>query len=107
MSRGSVVILPTMSGYVTDPYRRRSHRQNSVTSRLTHLSQVYHLEMRCCRVEVLLVTMQTGLGLAVTGLGLYMLRLSSSLLITDCPFWAGLPVGTVVQLRLYRPTSTA
>ena len=92
MSRGSIVILPPGPGHVTDPYRRRSRRQNSITSRLTHLSQVYHLETRCCRVEVLLVSMQTCLGVAIVVLGFYMQYLSSSLLIVDCPFWSGVPV---------------
>ena len=50
------------------------------------------LEMKCCRINVLLVTMQFCLGVAVTGLGFYMRTLSPSLGLRDCPYWAGAPV---------------
>lgn len=50
------------------------------------------LEMKCCRINVLLVTMQFCLGVTVTGLGLYMQTLTPSLSLKDCPYWAGAPV---------------
>ena len=56
------------------------------------------LDMRCCRISVLLVTMQLCLGAAVTSLGFYMQTLSESLLVRECPFWAGVPVSELYSL---------
>ena len=60
------------------------------------------LEMRCCRINVLLVTMQLCLGTTVTALGFYMETISPSLSIRECPYWAGIPVSHV---SLYRTPS--
>ena len=47
---------------------------------------------RCCRINVLLVTMQVCLGGMVTALAFYMETLTPTLGIRECPYWAGIPV---------------
>lgn len=66
--------------------RPTRHRQFSVQSRRENF------EMKCCRINVLLVIMQMSLGAVVTGLAFYMQTLSPSLAVRECPYWAGIPV---------------
>ena len=51
--------------------------------------------LRCCHVHVLLVVSQLLLGGAVTALAFYTETLTTTVAPRDCPFWAGIPVGTV------------
>ncbi|ELU09876.1 hypothetical protein CAPTEDRAFT_37582, partial [Capitella teleta] len=65
-----------------------------------------------CRIHVLLVVMQSCLGLVVTALGVYMRTLTSTLVLRECPFWAGAPVSTLnyasplVQMFIGYPSCT-
>uniref|UniRef100_A0ABI7Y038 Sarcospan n=1 Tax=Felis catus TaxID=9685 RepID=A0ABI7Y038_FELCA len=43
-----------------------------------------------CRFPLLLALLQLALGIAVTVLGFLMASISSSLLVRDTPFWAGI-----------------
>ena len=50
------------------------------------------LELHICRINVLLVIMQLGLGSSMAVLGLYLHNLSPVLTLKDCPYWAAFPV---------------
>ena len=67
--------------------RARQHRRRTIS-----VQSREHFEMRCCRINVLLVVMQLFLGIVITALGLYMETLTKSLKIRECPYWAGVPV---------------
>ena len=67
--------------------RARQHRRRTIS-----VQSREHFEMRCCRINVLLVVMQLCLGIVITALGLYMETLTGSLKIRECPYWAGVPV---------------
>ena len=58
----------------------------------------FSIQIRCCRINVLLVIMQLCLGGMVTTLAFYMGTLTPSLKIRECPYWAGIPVSTQVGL---------
>lgn len=58
-----------------------------------------HFEMKCCRINVLLVVMQLCLGIMITALGLYMETLTESLKIREYPYWAGVPVSESIMLH--------
>ena len=75
--------------------RAARRRQFSVQSRRENL------EMKCCRINVLLVIMQLSLGTVVTALGFYMQTLSPSIQVRECPFWAGIPVSIHKVLQTY------
>lgn len=66
-------------------------RQFSVQSR-------EHLELKCCRINVLLVVMQSCMGVVVTALAFYMQTLTSTLVLRECPYWAGIPVSQTFKL---------
>ena len=75
-----------------------SLRNGRSVSRDRHVSMQSRredLEMRCCRINVLLVTMQLCLGVTVTSLGFYMQTLTTTLFVRECPFWAGVPVSNM------------
>ena len=52
-------------------------------------------EMKCCRINVLLVVMELGLGIVITALGFYMQTLTPSLKARELPYWAGIPVSNI------------
>uniref|UniRef100_A0A8C5KZ64 Sarcospan n=1 Tax=Jaculus jaculus TaxID=51337 RepID=A0A8C5KZ64_JACJA len=54
-----------------------------------------------CRFPLLLALLQLALGIAVTVLGFLMASVSSSLLVRDTPFWAGIIVCVVAYLGLF------
>ncbi|CAH1782945.1 unnamed protein product [Owenia fusiformis] len=51
-----------------------------------------NFEMKCCKIKVLLVTMQLCVGIVITALSFYLQTLSSSMKIRETPYWAGLPL---------------
>ena len=70
--------------------------QRRYTRRQSTLQQhAENMELRCCRINVLLVTMQTFLGVTITALGFYMQTLTTSLPLYETPFWAGFPVSCI------------
>ncbi|KAF6340543.1 sarcospan [Rhinolophus ferrumequinum] len=54
-----------------------------------------------CRFPLLLALLQLALGIAVTVVGFLMASISSSLLVRDTPFWAGIIVCLVAYLGLF------
>nr|XP_012594992.2 sarcospan isoform X1 [Microcebus murinus] len=54
-----------------------------------------------CRFPLLLALLQLALGIAVTVVGFLMASISSSLLLRDTPFWAGIIVCLVAYLGLF------
>ncbi|XP_021114729.1 sarcospan isoform X2 [Heterocephalus glaber] len=54
-----------------------------------------------CRFPLLLALLQLALGIAVTVVGFLMASVSSSLLVRDTPFWAGIIVCLVAYLGLF------
>uniref|UniRef100_A0AC11EPW2 Sarcospan n=1 Tax=Ovis aries TaxID=9940 RepID=A0AC11EPW2_SHEEP len=54
-----------------------------------------------CRFPLLLALLQLALGIAVTVVGFLMAGISSSLLVRDTPFWAGIIVCLVAYLGLF------
>ncbi|XP_066121054.1 sarcospan [Saccopteryx bilineata] len=54
-----------------------------------------------CRFPLLLALLQLALGIAVTVVGFLMASISSSLLVRDTPFWAGIIVCVVAYLGLF------
>ncbi|XP_074050303.1 sarcospan isoform X2 [Macrotis lagotis] len=54
-----------------------------------------------CRFPLLLALLQLALGIAVTAVGFVMAGVSSSLLVRDTPFWAGIIVCVVSYLGLF------
>ncbi|XP_053410854.1 sarcospan [Nycticebus coucang] len=54
-----------------------------------------------CRFPLLLALLQLVLGIAVTVVGFLMASISSSLLVRDTPFWAGIIVCLVAYLGLF------
>lgn len=77
------------------PCRSRTvnKRSSSVFQKLSTQTRE-SFEMRCCRINVLLVVMQMCLGATVTALGFYMETLTTSLSLRECAYWAGIPVST-------------
>lgn len=57
-----------------------------------------------CRFPLLLALLQLALGIAVTVVGFLMASISSSLLVRDTPFWAGIIVSikSVLPKRVCR-----
>ncbi|KAK2101804.1 hypothetical protein P7K49_019470 [Saguinus oedipus] len=55
-----------------------------------------------CRFPLLLALLQLALGIAVTVVGFLMASISSSLLVRDTPFWAGIivSIGSVLPKRV-------
>uniref|UniRef100_A0A9L0RXC1 Sarcospan n=1 Tax=Equus caballus TaxID=9796 RepID=A0A9L0RXC1_HORSE len=54
-----------------------------------------------CRFPLLPALLQLALGIAVTVVGFLMASISSSLLVRDTPFWAGIIVCLVAYLGLF------
>ncbi len=90
----------------------RSLRRIPRQRHLSVSSRRESFEMRCCRINVLLVTMQLCLGVVVTALGFYMQTLTPTLGVRDSPYWAGIPVSIHTlfphhQLMLLKPHCTS
>ena len=84
---------PRSTGGSSHNKPRQPRHQRPRLSTLTSLNKTYEsFEMRCCKINVLLVTMQLCLGATITALGFFMQTLTSTLRIRECPFWAGIPV---------------
>ncbi|XP_064631982.1 sarcospan-like isoform X2 [Lineus longissimus] len=77
------------------PNRRYTRRQSTLQQHKENM------ELRCCRINVLLVTMQTFLGITITALGFYMRTLTLSLQYYECPFWAGIPLSLTGTIGMY------
>lgn len=92
--------LRTNQASSTRSLRRPRMRHLSVSS-----SRRETFEMRCCRINVLLVTMQLSLGVVITSLGFYMQTLTPSLGVRDAPYWAGIPVSSLF-ISIFIPIST-
>ncbi|XP_074646232.1 sarcospan-like [Tubulanus polymorphus] len=60
-----------------------------------------NMELRCCRITVLLVIMQTFLGIIITALGFYLRRLTLSIPLIETPFWAGIPLSLAGAIGMY------
>lgn len=76
------------------PVRAGRGRKGSALKRLSMQKESF--EIRCCRISVLLVTMQMALGTTITALGFYMETLTSSLTLRECSHWAGIPVSILI-----------
>lgn len=83
--------------------RRNNHTQQrarrmSVSARMNRHRET--LEMKCCKIHVLLVLMQICLGCSITGLGIYMAAWTPTLETRETPYWAGIPV-SIAPLYYY------
>lgn len=74
---------------------RSKHRSGA--RRCSFAAQREHLEHHLCRINVLLVTMQLGLGASMTALGLFLKQLSPSLTWKECAVWAAGPVSEKIR----------
>ena len=108
MKNGMSTTVP--QNMVTQDLNSKSHqpkKSKNMQRRISRTSRTREsFEMKCCRINVLLVVMQLCLGVVITALAFYMETLTPSLQLRECPYWAGIPVSSDKFIFISKKTKT-